>query len=72
MNQYVLLTLALLPPISILWYLLSNDKKENNNTLVYQLFFVTGLDEFTIGLLDNIRLKAIDLLGGSSTDFYRK
>ena len=43
MNQYVLLTLALLPPISILWYLLSNDKKENNNTLVYQLFFVGAL-----------------------------
>ncbi len=41
-------------------------------TFLIFLFFVTGLDEFTIGVLDNIRLKAIDLLGGSSNDFYRK
>ena len=40
MNQYVLLTLALLPPIAILWFLLENDLKERNNSLVYKLFIV--------------------------------
>ena len=43
MNQYVLLTLAMLPPIAILWYLLGNDLKKRDNSLVYKLFLIGAL-----------------------------
>jgi RsiW-degrading membrane proteinase PrsW (M82 family) len=39
-NQYILLTIATLPSIYIGYYLLEADKKDRNNSLAYQLFFI--------------------------------
>lgn len=39
-NPYVVLALATLPAAFILGHLLSHDKNDANNTIVYQLFFV--------------------------------
>jgi len=39
-NQYLLLTLATLPSVYIGYSLLEADKKDRNNTIVYQLFFI--------------------------------
>lgn len=42
MNQYILLIVAIIPSIYIGYHLLKADKKDRNNTLVYQLFFIGG------------------------------
>lgn len=42
MNQYILLIVAIIPSIYIGYHLLKADKKDRNNTAVYQLFFISG------------------------------
>ena len=53
MNQYLLLTLATLPSIYIGYSLLEADKKDRNNTIVYQLFFIGLALALPIVFLEN-------------------
>ena len=59
MNQYLLLTLATLPSVYIGYSLLEADKKDRNNTIVYQLFFIGLALALPIVFLENYLIENV-------------
>lgn len=59
MNQYLLLTIATLPSIYIGYNLLAADKKDRNNTLAYQLFFIGAFLAIPIYYLEVFLIESI-------------
>ena len=59
MNQYLLLTLATLPSIYIGYYLLEADKKDRNNSVAYQLFFIGAGLAVPVYYLETLLIESI-------------
>ena len=59
MNQYILLTLATLPSVYIGYNLLTADKKDRNNTIVYQLFFIGAVTAVPIVYLETYLIENV-------------